>query len=223
MRLAPLADGDGARALRGHRDRARRHDGLPRTCRSGRRCRPPASSRSQLPPRGQAHHRSSPIMTPPAPVCAPPRPPRGGCGPRAARSPSRCRRRKGDDFNDLLLRDGAEAVARGDRRRATPAEARKTRAADRSASTAQLSGRRDTIAAVHARRRGRSRSRRRAGLEPAARLQPHALAVPLSPGSRPGWCRTTRAARSRRPSPRNGCATCWRDWPAGCASMPRAN
>ena len=84
--------------------------------------------------------------------------------------------REGDDFNDLLLREGAEAVAPG----IAAAETTGGRGpgADRPASTAQLRHRRHGPA-DHARRRGRSRARGRESLEPAARLEPHALALPL--------------------------------------------
>ena len=84
----------------------------------------------------------------------------------------------GDDFNDLLLRDGAEAV-RAVIEGALPASramtCRSTIGQHRPINYIAP----DTVAAVAARRRGRSCPRGRAGLEPAARLQPHALAVPL--------------------------------------------
>ena len=92
VRLAPIGDTGVLGSLRRHRDRARRHERLPGACRLGRAVDLRTWSRYSC-RRRSGGSSSSPIMTHPALVCAPPRPPRGVCGPRAVRSRSRCHRR----------------------------------------------------------------------------------------------------------------------------------
>ena len=92
VRLAPLGQSGVLALSEGIETGACRYGRLPGACRLGDLVdlRPRAGAAAARKPGGSSF---SPIMTHPAPGCAPPRPPHGGCGPRPARSRSRCRPR----------------------------------------------------------------------------------------------------------------------------------
>ena len=121
---------------------------------------------------------------------------------------------EGDDFNDLLGRDGPEAVAQV----IAAAEASRRRrdgAADRPAPAAELQGSGDTLPTLRA---------DEGDLAPRQSTRPGAL---LLASNRTPWlfrfagqpdlgrARRRGPARRDRRSPRNGCATCWPSWPLG--------
>ena len=79
-------------------------------CPSGRRCPPRAWSRCSCRPRRGASS-SWPTTTHPAPACGPRRPRPRRLRPEGRQAAIALPPREGDDFNDMLLRDGAEAIA----------------------------------------------------------------------------------------------------------------
>ena len=167
--------GRAARDLRGDRDRPRRHDRAARTAGLGHA----VDLRARA---GGATGVGEPHRHPRRPRRLRRRPARR----RDRRPPAAQRRPRGRDRHAAargrrLQRPAAAGGRRGRRaghRGGRDATGGRGPGADRPASTAQLRRRRHGPA-DHARRRGRSRARGREGLEPAARLEPHALALPL--------------------------------------------